>query len=210
MIRTTDPPVPSDAAASLARGVKGRIGFLILAGMTAVALIFGFTFYFALVANESALARQVPELEAVAAKLKNLLVMNTVVFVAIIIASFFALSWIITARMFQSLALLHRDLAAIAAGRLPRSVEGRERGPFCALNDALRTMISALRERERKEIEELACCADALSVSAQSPEAVRKLRVLVATKTAFIGCAEDTEKTERREQQEDPLFIQPL
>jgi len=208
MTGITDPRMPSDAADSIARGVKGRIIFLILAGMIAVALVFGFTFYFALVANQSALARQVPELEIVAGRLKSLLIMNTLVFVVIIIASFFILSCIITARMFHSLALLHRDLAAIAGGKLPRGVEGREGGPFSALDDALRTMISTVREREHKEIEELTRCADALSGKVPRPETAQRLRELIAGKVAFIGSPKSA--GEAGEKKEDPLFIQPL
>ncbi|MCK7469445.1 MAG: hypothetical protein MZU95_00595 [Desulfomicrobium escambiense] len=50
----------SGSADSLARGVRNRIRVLILAGMLIVALVFGISFYFALLSNQSAVAQQVP------------------------------------------------------------------------------------------------------------------------------------------------------
>ncbi|MCX5752304.1 MAG: hypothetical protein NTW97_01525, partial [Candidatus Krumholzibacteria bacterium] len=110
MTGTNDRRSDADTAASLARGVRIRVGYLMLAGMLTVALIFGISFYFALLSNQSAVARQFPELEDVAAKLKSILLMNTFAITAIIILSFFLLTSIATARIFQPLALLHRDL----------------------------------------------------------------------------------------------------
>jgi len=199
-----------DGADALARGVKSRIRGLFLAGMITVALVFGLTFYFALIANQSALARQIPELEAVAAKLKSLLVMNTFVFVAIIIVSFLALSSVITARLFQPLALLHRDLASIAAGKLPRTIDGREDGPFSELDNALGAAVSSLRDRERKEIAELTRCCEALSRSAPNQETARRLKDLAAAKTAFAGSCDVHGEARDTDMKEDPLFIQPL
>ena len=199
-----------DGADSLARGVKSRVRYLFLAGMLTVALVFGLTFYFALIANQSALARQVPELESVAAKLKSLLFMNTLVFVAIIIASFLALSSIITARLFQPLALLHRELTAIAGGKLPRPVDGREQGAFSELETALGSAVSSLRDRERKEIEELARCCEALSRSGSNQETLRKLMDLAEAKTTFAGLGDCKGEARDRDAKEDPLFIQPL
>jgi len=199
-----------DGADGLARGVTSRIRCLLLAGMLTVALVFGLTFYYALVANQSALAQQIPELEAVAAKLKSLLVMNTLVFVAIIIVSFLALSSIITARLFQPLARLHRDLATIAGGKLPRTVDGGEHGPFSELDDALGTAVSSLRARERKEIEELTRCCEALSRSASNQETARKLKDLAAAKTAYAGPGDVHGEAKDTDMEKDPLFIQPL
>jgi hypothetical protein len=190
--------------------VRKRIRYLLCAGMLAVALVFGLTFYFALIANQSALARQVPELEAIAAKMKGLLMVNTLVFVAIIVLSFLALSSIVTARFFQSLALVHRDLKTIAAGKLPKPTDRSERGPFAELDVALAAIVSSLRDRERKEIEELTRCCEALSRSASAQGTVRKLMDLVAAKRAFTGCGEAPSEKKDADAKTDPLFIQPL
>jgi hypothetical protein len=210
MTDATNFRIPSYAGDDLARGVKGRIRWLFLAGMVAVALVFGLTFYFALISNQSALARQVPELEAVAEKLKSVLVVNTLIFVAIIVASFVALGTVITSRLFEPLALLHRDLAGMAEAKFLRVSEERERGPFSVLDEALRAAVSALRDRERKEIEELLRLADTLSRNPQSQETARTLRDLAAGKAAFIGSVETRREAREKEAGKDPLFIQPL
>lgn len=210
MTGTIDTRIPSAAADSIAGGVKTRVRLLVLAGMIVVALVFGFTFYFALISNQSALAAQVPELGAVAAKLTSLLVMNTVVFIAIIIASFFALSWIITARMFQPLAFLHRNLLSLADSKLPRSFETSERGPFSPLDDAFQAAVSALYDRERKEIEELTACAETLGRSAATQEQTRMLKELAARKSARLGAAEARGTAKGKEEKEDQIFIQPF
>jgi methyl-accepting chemotaxis protein len=209
MTKRSDTGTASHIADSLAASVKSRVRYLILAGMIVVALVFGASFYFALIANQSALARQVPELEAVAAKLKSLLIMNTLVFIAIIIASFYALSNIIAARMFQPLATLHRSLLTIAEGKLPRSFEAGERGPFSALDDALKTAVSCLCDRERKEIEEISRLAEALEQSPASRKTAHELKEIVARKSACLGASEIRTEAKGKEANEDPLFIQP-
>jgi hypothetical protein len=210
MTETTDHRHLYDGTDMFASGIRSRFRWLFFAGMMAVALVFGLTFYFALVANQSALARQVPELEAVAAKMKSLLVMNTLAFVAVIVASFLALSSIVTARTFQPLTLLHRELMTIAGGKLPRAADGRERGPFSELDNALTAAVSCLRDRERKEIEELTRCCEALSRSASNQETVRKLKDLAAAKTAFAGGTDSRGQGKVADAKADPLFIQPL
>jgi len=210
MTGTTDTRFTSVAADSLAGSVKTRVRLLVIAGMVVVALVFGCTFYFALVSNQSALAAQVPELGPVAAKLKSLLVMNTVVFIVIIIASFFALSSIITARMFRPLDLLHRNLLSLADGKLPRSFEASERGAFSPLDDAFQAAISGIYDRERKEIEELTLSAETLGRTAATQEAARVLRDLAARKSARLGVAEPRGTEKEKEAKEDQIFIQPL
>ena len=210
MTATIDTRIPTEAADSLAGAVKTRVRLLVLAGMIVVALVFGCTFYFALVSNQSALAAQVPELEAVAAKLKSLLVMNTVVFIAIIIASFFALSSIITARMFQPLMILHRNLLSIADGKLPRSFEASERGAFSPLNAAFQAAVSSIYDRERKDIDELAACAETFERTAATKEPARVLRELAARKSARLGGGEARGTARGNEAKEDQIFIQPV
>jgi methyl-accepting chemotaxis protein len=206
----TDSRIGSSAADSLARGVKNRVRFLILAGMVIVALVFGLTFYFALLENQTALARQVPELEVVAAKLKSILVMNTLSFIAIIIASFFALSSIIVSRTFQPLAILHRNLLSIAEGRLPRSFEATGDGQFSALDDAFKAAVSTLYDRERKEVELLYRCAETLDRNTAVKETANELKQLAARKSTYIGATENRGGQETRDAETDPLFMQPL
>ncbi len=209
MTGTFDHGSVANVSESLSKGVKNRIKFLVLASMLTVALAFGLTFYFALVANESAVARQVPELEGVAAKLKNLLVMNTVAFAALIIASFFVLSSIITSRLFHPLAALHGGLLTLAEGKLPRFLETGERGPFSVLDNAMMAAVSRLREKEQKEIAELDRIAEALAGAGTSPDAVQKLEELAHEKSALIGAVVARGKSAKKKEEEDALFIQP-
>ena len=210
MTGMNDHRTSADAGDSLARGVRSRIGFLILAGMLTVALIFGISFYFALLSNQSAVARQFPELEEVAAKLKSILVVNTIAITAIIIVSFLFLASIVTSRIFQPLALLHRDLLAMADGKLPRRGERRERGAFSALETAWSAALACIHERELGEIKELADCAASLSRSGSSDEIARKLYEISERKKAFVGASELHSESIEKETKEDPLFIQPI
>jgi len=210
MTETMDTRTLSGAADGIAGGLKNRLRWLILAGMIIVGLVFGCTFYFALVSNQSALAAQVPELEAVAEKLKSLLVMNTVIFAVIIAASFLVLSSIVTSRMFQPLALLHRNLLALAEGKIPRSFDRGERGAFSALDDAFQAAVSGTYDRERAEIAELSACAAALERSGGAPDTARALRDLATRKSSRIGASEPLGGARAKGAKEDPLFIQPL
>ncbi|MDD4857792.1 MAG: hypothetical protein PHD74_06770 [Candidatus Krumholzibacteria bacterium] len=206
----TDSRMTSSVADSLASGVKNRIKCLILVGMLIVALVFGLTLYFALLANQTALARQVPELETVAAKLKSILLLNTLSFIVIIIASFFALSSIVAGRIFHPLAILHRNLTSIAEGRLPRSFEATGGGPFSPLDEALKAAVSALFDSERKDVEVLDRCIKALDKHGALKETAEELRHLTARKSAYIGITEGRGEPEKKVAEADPLFIQPL
>jgi methyl-accepting chemotaxis protein len=200
----------ADAAASLARGVRSRFGYLMLAGMLTVALIFGISFYFALLSNQSAVARQFPELEDVAAKLKSVLLVNTFAITAIIILSFFLLATIATSRIFQPLSLLHRDLLSVAGGKLPRRGEKREGGAFSELETAWSAALACIHEKEIKEIKELADCAASLSRSGSSKDVAAKLHELSERKKSFAGAAELHPESIEKETKKDPLFIQPI
>ncbi len=200
----------ADAADSLARGVKSRIRYLILAGTLTVALIFGISFYFALLSNQSAVARQFPELEEVAAKLKSILMINTIAITAIIIASFLLLATIVTTRVFQPLGLLHRDLLAMAGGKLPRRSENRESGAFSALETAWSAALAGIHEKEIREIKELSECAASLSRGGSTGKIAEKLREISERKRAFVGVADLHPESIDKETKKDPLFIQPI
>jgi hypothetical protein len=200
----------ADAADSLARGIKNRIRYLILAGTLTVAFIFGISFYFALLSNQSAVARQFPELEEVAAKLKGILMVNTIAITLIIIASFLLLASIVTSRIFQPLGLLHRDLLAMAGGKLPRHDESRESGAFSALESAWSAALHSIHEKEIKEIKEIADCAASLSGGGRATEVAKKLLELSERKRAFVGAADPHPESAAGETKKDPLFIQPI
>ncbi|MFA4948393.1 MAG: hypothetical protein WC674_07800 [Candidatus Krumholzibacteriia bacterium] len=210
MIGKNDRRTGADEAHFLARGVRSRIGYLMLAGMLAIALIFGISFYFALLSNQSAVARQFPELEDVAAKLKSILLVNTFATTAIIIVSFFLLASIVTTRIFQPLGLLHHELLATAGGKLPRRSENRERGAFSALETAWSAALACIHDKELREIKELTDCATSLSRSGSSGEVAAKLRELSERKKSFVGAAELHPESTEKETKKDPLFIQPI
>ncbi len=156
------------------------------------------------------MARQFPELEEIAAKLKGILLVNTVAITAIIIASFLLLASIVTSRIFQPLALLHRDLFALAGGKLPRNGEKPERGAFSALETAWNAAHASIREKELKEIKELADCAASL-VRGGSPSTIAgKLLEISERKKAFVGAAEIPPESIEKGSSKDPLFIQPI
>jgi methyl-accepting chemotaxis protein len=199
-----------DSAISFARGVRSRVGFLILAAMMSVAFIFGASFYFALLSNQSALARQFPELEQVAAKLKSILLLNTAAITAIIIVSFFILASIVTARMFQPLGLLRRDLISLAGGKLPRRTERFEGGAFSELEKAWSDTLDSVHAREIREIKELTDCIASITRGGPQNETAAKLRELADRKKAFIGATEPRPESTEKKPAKDPLFIQPL
>jgi hypothetical protein len=195
--------------------IRRRVMILVACSTLAVALAFGLTFYYALIASQSAIARQIPELDSVVGKMKGLLVVNTLVFVAIIIASFFVLASIVTARMFHPLEVLHRRLLDIAGGALPR-VEPSGSEEFAGIEEALRTAVAVIRDRERAELEALAKEQEALSGDLQSEGARRALGEIIARKSSFLGMKErGALRVERKaspaktDQPEDSIFIEP-
>lgn len=200
----------STTSASFAKSIRKRVGILVLASSIAVAIVFGLTFYFALVSNESALARQVPELAAVAAKFKSLLIMNTLVFGAIIVASFYVLSILVTERMFSSLGTLQKDIAALAGGTLPRAREAHEAGPFSTLGASWAAATESMAKRERAELEDLKRCAEALAPIGAARDVAGALENIIKGKKAFLGIGENPVAEKAKPKQEDPLFIQPL
>lgn len=197
-----------EAAGSFARGIRYRFGALVLASAVAVALVFGCTFYFALLANESAVARQIPELGQVAAQMKNLLLLNTIVFAGIIVASFYALSVLIAARAFRPLGDLYEDLRAIAVGSPASRREARPAGAFAELESAFRAAAERLAEKERAESAELAAIADNLSEISAATGAAAKIRDLIARRSGPASAPKESLPPERGEH--DPLFIQPV
>jgi hypothetical protein len=193
------------------RGLRRRIIVLLLLSTLVVAVMFGLSFYFALVSNETAVAGQVPELEAVVGKLKRILITNTVTFAAVIIASLYALSSLITTRMFRPLESVMRDMLAIGQGKLPDQRAPYREEPFAGFDEMFGQVLSVLKEREKREIEEINQCLSVLSNPAAGKEVRCKLEKILKEKGVFIGSSENdvayvsSEKTE-----EDELFLQPV
>jgi methyl-accepting chemotaxis protein len=182
---------------------------LVICSTLAVALAFGLTFYYALIANQSAIASQIPGLESVVAKMKGLLVMNTLVFVAIIIVSLFALTSIVTSRIFHPLAMLHRSLTDIASGTLPQSIESSGAGEFGGLEEAMRTAITVIRDRERAELETLAKGRESLARTSEPESAREAIEKVIASKSAYLGIKGREAARAKDDLAEDSLFIKP-
>ena len=183
--------------------------FLILAGMLTVALIFGISFYFALLSNQSALARQFPELEEVAVKLRSILMLNTAVFAAIIIASFVLLASIVTSRHVRT------ARGAAPRPRSPSPTESSPAAPKRAGRGVFRPrngMERRARMHPRKEIRRnqgarrLRRFALRAGLLARSRESCRRSRSERSRSSAPRPHPEALEK----ETNKDPLFIQPI
>ena len=175
-----------------------------------VALAFGLSFYYGFVSTESAIANHVPELMSVASKLKSILMINTVGFVAIIIASFYILSMIFTHRMFRPLGLVNGNLKAISDGRLPDEVERLEEGVFCDLQNRMKSALDIIREKEKKELDELNICIKYLRGISCDTEILTKLETISDAKTSFLGASDKAPEERSDAGDSNSLFMQPV
>lgn len=185
---------------------KSRVRVLIFTSSLAVALIFGFSFYFSLLSVESSLASTVPELAGLAERLKSTLMINTLVFAVIIIGSFVALGQLMTNRLFKPLQRVDKGLGALASGTTPSVPEVPGSGPFDALWRSFASACSRIREQEQAEISLLGECVSEL---ARGGDATARLLELIEAKKSRAG----GEMTEREKSQDDhsddPVFMQP-
>ena len=195
-----------NSAESIAGAIKSRIRVILVAGMLAVALTFGLSFYFAVVSNTTAVARQVPELETVVSKLKTLLVVNTFVFALIIIASFFVLSMLLTSRLFRPLGTLQEGLMAISKGTLPQEIETASDSPLSSLQVTLKEAICRLHEKETREIEKLSKCIE----NGSEEECRALISLILQEKNAFLGIGGNEESDTGPHEAANPLFMQPV
>jgi methyl-accepting chemotaxis protein len=163
------------------------------------------SFYFGIVSTRSALASRVPELADVVDKLKTMLLSSTLIFVGIIIGSFYILSLLLTERMFKPLEDLREDLAKIADGHLPRERIDRHGGPFISLEEAYNSARIKLEDRERTEIAELAEC---IKMTGSADGSTEKLEKLVNEKKRF--CGEAGRSNEKETKAQDKIFMQPV
>jgi hypothetical protein len=195
------------SSSEFARGLKRRIIILLLSSTLVVALMFGLTFYFALLSNETAVVNRMPELESVVSTMKRILLINTFAVAGILVVSLYVLSVLITNRTFQPLESIMRDFSAIGGGTLPdrRSVDREE--PFAGFDEMFSRVLSALHEREGKEIEDIQRCLAIVEESEDGRHVRSVLEKMLREKNDFLGVdAADT----RTGDEEDPLFLQPV
>jgi hypothetical protein len=188
-----------------AKRVKSRIRILVVADSLVVALAFGLSFYFGFIATESAIASRVPELADVVSTMKNVLLSNTLVFVAVIIGSFYVLSILVTERMFKPLDSLREDLETFAEGRLPTHRHERQGGPFESLEASYVAARNSLDEREQSEIAELVAC---IELAGPSHGVTERLQRLLDEKGRFAG--EAKRSAEKTAKADDSIFMQPV
>lgn len=195
----------------LANGVKGRIRLLILAGTLAVAIVFGLSFHFALLSNESAIARQMPELAEVAGKLRTMLMVNTLGFVGVIIASFYLLTSILTTRMFHPIGTVYRSLVDLGHGKMPVGTGEPADGPFSGLQKACGDAVGDLRTGLEKDIERLGECLSHMERPGGDEDSRRILGDMMLEKRKSLGEHVDTqiEDPDPGAGDNDPLFMQP-
>ena len=189
---------------------KNRVRLLLLTSTIVVALVFGLSFYFALVSNESAIASKVPELETVVSKLKNLLIINTVIFAVIIVASFYALSALITSRMFSALNKVQEGLFAISDGKLPIKETNIDHGPFSGMGSAFSEAVDYIRGKELKELTDL---KEMLKL-APEPRSSKDLRTVleeyITRKSAFLDTPPGGGTDKQGTAESDSIFMQPV
>jgi hypothetical protein len=192
-------------------GVRMRSGLIVLLSSSAVAFAFGMSFYFALVSSETAVTTQVPELAPIVTKLKSMLVVNTIGFVAVIIASFWVLSRIITSKMFAPLGIVMTGLRKASENRYPETPETHESGPFGEFEAAWNTVVHETREREKHEIDALEKILVALSgPGADEVRASIEKMVVEKKRRICTDSASGDDKSAGSSGTDDALFMQPV
>jgi hypothetical protein len=192
-------------------GIRMRTGIMVLISSGSVALAFGISFYFALISSQTAVASQFPELEPIVEKLKGMLVLSTAGFAAIVIASFWILTRLISSKMFAPLGIVMAGLRKAAENRYPETAEPTETGPFGEFESIWNLVVSEARERERREIEILGRCLD--SISSPQAEDTRKLVEDLMDEKERRICAAEPQAGDGNPgdgNTDDKLFMQPV
>lgn len=199
-------------SSDMVAGIRFRAGMIVLLGTSSVALAFGLSFYFALVSSHTAVARQYPDLAPVVDRLKDLLVINTFGFVAIVIASFWILTRLVTGRMFSGLGAVMSDMRRASENKLPHPQESRAEGPFGDFSRQWEILLSTLRENEEREIAILRKSLE--SPAAPGGQAVAEvLREMLEMKERRLNAAvrpHPQKEAAAGEDSGDPLFMQPV
>lgn len=180
---------------------------LVFLACLAVALVFGLSYYFGLIATESAITSKVPELEGLVGKFKSTLLVNTLIFAGVIVASFFALSMLLTERMFKPLASLHTDIDLLAKGQLPGCGSDQEHGPFGSLETSFRSAIKRIESHTRGLIADL---EKTLEITGMNSECAAKLHELIDKNKQFLGEIKPAGQPESDTETDESVFMQPV
>ena len=159
------------------------------------------SFYVGLVSGQSAIASQIPELEEVVSRLKGSLIVNTFGFGAVLAASLFLLSHLVTSRIFRPLETVELGIHALGRGEFPARTAADADGPFAGFAAGFDDAVEALRDRER-EYEALNALLDAHPsvVNERIAEMIERKRSSIAGADGARASADDAG---------DPLFMQP-
>lgn len=197
---------------TLAKNVRKHIGWLIVGSCVTVALAFGLSFYFGLVSSSSAVSTQFPELLPVVNKLKNLLISNTVVFVLIIIASFFLLSVLVPKRIFGPLTSIQRGMISISRNKLPDITAVSEHGAFEALERSFINLVTTLRDRDLDDNKKLGNCLESISSIQGLDETKKIIELMIAERQSRTGSNEiaSQKNNEPTGKGDRPVFMQPM
>jgi hypothetical protein len=192
-------------------GIRTRSGIMVLLSSGAVAFAYGMSFYFGLISSGTAVARQFPELEPIVTKLKSLLVVNTIGFIAVIILSFWLLTRMVTPKMFLPLGVVMNGLKKAVENRYPKPAETHESGPFGEFESMWNSVISETREREKHEISLLEQCLPYLAGQEATSERSSIENLIEEKKKRICLEAGDGEVDSRGSAgTDDALFMQPV
>ena len=196
-----DHGISNDISESSVERIKFRVKMLVLLSSISLAIVFYFSFYFALVSNNTAIARQIPELADVGEKMKGLLMLNTVAFAVVVIASFYILSSLVTSRTFKELTTLQEALKSIAKMRVPERDAVDVSGVFYELNMATKDTISTLRDKELKELDSLIKLQKLTGEGSRESNIIKEL---IVSKRAFLGL-DSEEKTKNNKNRKEEI-----
>jgi hypothetical protein len=190
-----------------AKMIKSRIRILVFLSCLAVALVFGLSYYFGLISTESAITSRVPELAGLVDQFRSTLLVNTLIFAGIILASFFLLTVLVTDRMFKPLASLHIDMDLLSRGQLPDCDRDQEQGPFGALDASFRSACKRIETNTQSLVADLEKMLDDSGVGEEHDG---KLRDLIEKSKQFLGEIEPSENAKSIDEEDESLFMQPV
>jgi hypothetical protein len=201
----------SSLSDEMTSGIRMRTGIMVLISSGAVAIAFGMSFYFALISSQTAVVSQFPELAPIVQRLKGMLVLSTAGFVAVIIASFWILTRLISSKMFMPLGIVMAGLKKAAENRYPETEGPVETGPFGEFEKIWNVVLSETRDRERREIEILGKCLDSLT-GPQAGEARKLVSELRDEKERRIcsGGSQAEKAASGTSSTDDEVFMQPV
>ena len=200
-------PAETGIGEGYAKALRKRLRMLVFFSTMTVALAFGVSFYFGLVSGGSSITGQFPELESIVVKMKNLLLMNTLGFVAVIIASFYLLARLVLNRIFLPLAAIERKMTDFNdSGRLPEGCCDNS-GPFGSLSESFGSFVTRL---EAEAEEEAVILDKALSALPETGDGIsEQLAMLSRRKARALGRMKD-DPDSKTSTGESEVFMQPV